>query len=215
MNYEAYPTGGSSHSLEKKKFAERVWKEISKGLNEDKDVKIVKNMSSKHNTESFRFVIDSVRDALNIQFIPTTTDDNVQALVTLKKRNVHNRLLNGLDNNVVAQSRRSNDGGHLELIRDLIEMAEDLRFSMMLNLKTGKTTALTRLNTSQRPKNNALLSIVNNALRSLEANSGPSGGCEDYIPSKDSVAELDRILSAPSIVGPCVDPWAMEAANEE
>jgi hypothetical protein len=110
-----------------------------------------------------------LKSSMSFDFI-SRQENHSQVFLKFKLNKIKDYFANGLDNVVVAESRRKPDGSRpLRLISEMNEISGDLAWSFMLNTKTNNISFIKPQIGRRSDVNKRLSQIVMENLNKLEA----------------------------------------------
>jgi hypothetical protein len=181
MMFKVYKTEGIDEGGGRKELVSKFWEVLRDEIEKDEDTKEIKEISTRLGTPTHEYMLSSIRNSIDIKFVPIRDGRLAQMFVKLSKRAIQNGFSNSIDGLVMARARRSQKDGGLTLIRELIEMNSDIEFRAVLNSNDGTITRIESLRGSLSGPVLKLESMVLNVLRALGGKCGASGvTLQDY-----------------------------------
>jgi hypothetical protein len=120
------------------------------------------------NTKSKEFLVKALRSSLSFDFI-SRQENKYQVILKIKLNKIKDEFASGMDNAVVAASRRKPDGSSsLRLISEIHELSGNLAWSFNLDTTTNTISYLRPVNAQRRDIEKRLPQMVVETLNKLE-----------------------------------------------
>jgi hypothetical protein len=161
-------THNDQHKADKQRFVRSFSEMFFSLLEDDEDYKRVKQISEKLNTKSKDFLVKALRSSLSFDFI-SRQENQYQVILKLKLGKLKDEFSSGMDNAVVAASRRKADGSNsLRLISEVHELSGNLAWSFNLDTTTNTVSFVKPVNAQRRDIQKRLPEMVVETLNKLE-----------------------------------------------